>query len=56
MNVGSTSVDHPPALQAVFYCGVYGSQPGIASFLQTPAGWFSLPIPILKKIKGPFQL
>jgi hypothetical protein len=25
MIIGSTSVDHPPALQAGFYCGYYGS-------------------------------
>jgi hypothetical protein len=35
MNVGSTSVDHPPALQAVFYCGVYGYWPGIASLVRS---------------------
>ena len=34
MNVGSTSVDHPPALQAGFYCGVYGERRGIASLVR----------------------
>jgi hypothetical protein len=34
MNVGSTSVNHPPALQAGFYCGWYGSLRGIASLVR----------------------
>jgi len=33
MNVGSTSVNHPPALQAGFYCGWYGYARGIASLV-----------------------
>ena len=35
MNVGSTSVDYPPALQAGFYCGVYGEWSGIASLVRS---------------------
>ena len=37
-NVGSTSVDHPPALQAGFYCGSYGPAPEITSLVRGVRG------------------
>jgi len=38
MNVGSTSVDHSPALQVGFYCGYYGSRRKITSLAQGRQG------------------
>jgi len=43
MNVGSSSIDHPPALQAGFYCGYYGSSRGIASLVRSKSDVLGYP-------------